>query len=153
MLKVKRRVRLTAKSRSILLDVICYLFMALFLYAAVNKLLDFEKFKAQIGQSAMLTNYAGILAWAVPAVEIGIAVLLFIPKTITTGLYASFTLMVIFSAYIGIMLSLSEHISCNCGGILKKMSWQEHLVFNVVFMGLGGVGIMVETKLSRLPGP
>ncbi|MBB5437723.1 putative membrane protein YphA (DoxX/SURF4 family) [Pedobacter sp. AK017] len=135
-------------NKSTIVAIIAYLFVLLFLYAATNKLLDFEKFKAQIGQSSMLTAYAPVIAWAIPLLEIVISVFLMVPKTVTAGLYASFTLMVMFSAYISIMLTLSEHVPCSCGGILQKMSWGSHLIFNIVFVILGLVGILLKTKFT-----
>lgn len=140
-----------AKTRRIIAEVISYLFIGLFIYAAVSKLQDYEKFKAQMGQSTMLTSYAGVLAWAVPGIEIGIALLLFIPRTVLAGLYAAFTLMVSFSAYIGILLAAGGHLPCSCGGILEKMSWTQHLVFNMVFVVLAGIGIWLCSP-SRTEG-
>lgn len=136
-------------NKNIIVFIISYLFILLFLYAAANKLLDYEKFKAQIGQSTMLTGYAAILAWAVPVVEIVIAVLLMIQRTLKVGLYAAFMLMVIFSTYIGIMLTMSEHIPCSCGGILQKLSWKNHFIFNIGFVGLGIIGIWLEGQKEK----
>ncbi len=118
-----------------------YLFVLLFLYAATSKLLDFETFTVQLAQSPLLSAYAGVIAWMVPGIEIFIAVLLVFPRFRILALYACFTLMVMFTAYIYIILNFSDFIPCSCGGVLEKLSWTQHLIFNVVFIILAGVAV------------
>jgi uncharacterized membrane protein YphA (DoxX/SURF4 family) len=142
-------IKLSDKAKRTAANVITYSFMLLFLYAAFNKLLGFEKFKAQMGQSAMLTDYAAILAWAVPVVEIVVAALLMVPKTLKIGLYASFMLMVVFSVYIIVILNFAAHVPCGCGGILQNLSWKNHLAFNLFFVGLAWFGVWLQTKLNE----
>ncbi len=52
-----------SKRQFIILETIRVLYILLFVYAAVNKLLDIEKFRVQIGQSPMLTDIAWLVAW------------------------------------------------------------------------------------------
>lgn len=127
---------------------VSYLFVLLFLYAAVSKLLDFETFTVQLAQSPLLSAYASVIAWAVPGLEILIAVLLTLPKYRIPALYAAFTLMVMFTAYIFIILNFSDFIPCSCGGVLEKLSWTQHLIFNIVFIILAGVAVLVAGLYS-----
>ncbi len=46
------------KAKMILIEVICSLFIILFLYASITKLMDYQKFVVQLGQSPMLTAMA-----------------------------------------------------------------------------------------------
>lgn len=126
------------------INIISFLFIALFVYAAVSKLLDFETFSVQLAQSPLLSAYAGVIAWLVPGIEIVIALLLMLSKFRVLALYAAFTLMAMFTIYIYIMLNFSDFIPCSCGGVLEKLSWTQHLVFNVVFIVLGGVAILLS---------
>jgi uncharacterized membrane protein YphA (DoxX/SURF4 family) len=135
--------------KEIIINIISGLFILLFLYAAMNKFLEFEKFNAQLGQSPMLNQFAGIIAWVIPIAEIGIAILLTIPRTTLIGLYVSFTLMVMFTAYIGTMLGFSEHMPCSCGGILQKLGWKEHMIFNSIYVVLGLIGILLQENLIK----
>jgi uncharacterized membrane protein YphA (DoxX/SURF4 family) len=116
-------------------------FVLLFIYAATSKLLDFETFTVQLAQSPLLSAYAGIIAWLVPGLEIAIAILLMLPRFRTIALYAAFTLMVMFTAYIYIILNFSDFIPCSCGGVLEKLSWTQHFIFNVVFIVLAVLAI------------
>lgn len=132
------------KSTTILFS--SYLFILLFLYAAVSKLLSFETFKVQLAQSPLLSAYADIIAWLVPGIEILIAFLLVIARFRTLALYASFTLMIMFTAYIFIILNFSDFIPCSCGGVLEKLSWTQHLIFNAFFILLAGVAVFFTVR-------
>ena len=118
-------------------------YVLLFIYAATSKLLDFETFSVQLAQSPLLSAYAGIIAWLVPGIELAIAVLLTLKRFRTSALYAAFTLMVMFTAYIFIILNFSDFIPCSCGGVLEKLSWTQHLIFNVVFILLAGIAVFL----------
>jgi len=129
-----------------IVSAICFLYVLLFVYAAAAKLLDFENFRVQLAQSPLLSAFAAVVAWAVPISELLIVALLVIPKFRLAGLYLSFFLMVSFTAYIYIILNYSSFIPCSCGGILEKMTWQEHLIFNLIFVLLAAAAIVMESK-------
>ncbi len=129
--------------RTALIQIVGYLFILLFVYAALSKVLDFEAFRLQLAQSPLLGAYAGIIALVVPGLEVLIAILLTVSRFRVLGLYASFTLMVMFTAYIYIILNFSDFIPCSCGGVLEKLSWTQHLIFNIVFIILAGVAVLV----------
>ncbi|WP_291127598.1 MauE/DoxX family redox-associated membrane protein [Flavobacterium sp. UBA7682] len=124
---------LSASFKSCFIYVVALLHMVLYVYAAVNKVVDFENFQVQLGQSPLLSAYAGFVSYAVPVVELVIVGLLFFGRTRYLGLYASLCLMVMFTSYIFIMLHFSPFVPCSCGGILEKLSWNQHLLFNLSF--------------------
>jgi uncharacterized membrane protein YphA (DoxX/SURF4 family) len=138
--------KLRATTQIILLNSICLLYVVLFIYAAVSKLLDFEQFRLQLGQSPLLSAFAGWASVGVPTVELFISLLLIFPKFRLAGLFASLSLMVMFTTYIIIILYFSAFIPCSCGGILEKMSWAQHLVFNVGFIVLAIFGLFVSEQ-------
>jgi len=125
-----------------LVEVISVLFVLLFIYAAVSKVRSPEIFIGQLGKSPVIAPFAKYMAFAVPAIEVGIAVLLMTRRRQLLGLYMAFTMMVIFTVYIIVILNFSPYIPCSCGGILEKMNWRQHLVFNCVFVLLGGIGVV-----------
>lgn len=135
--------RISSSFKNTVVEIICFLYILLFVYAAVSKVLDFENFKAQLGQSPMLSAFASSVAWAVPFLELCIASLLFFKRYRIIGLFGSFSLMIMFTVYIFIILNYSSFIPCSCGGILEKLGWKEHLFFNVVFIILAAVGILI----------
>jgi hypothetical protein len=130
----------------LIIEIISAAFVILFVYAACSKLIDYEKSKLQISQSPVLTQFAGIVVWLIPVFEITIALMLSTLRFRLAGLYASFTLMVMFTAYIVVITRFSDYVPCSCGGVLEKLSWNEHLVFNIVFVVLGAISILLYPK-------
>ena len=133
------------------MEIISSLLVLLFVYAAVSKLLDYQTFKVQLGKSPFITAFAGTVAWALPLVEIFVALLLTFSRTRLQGLYASLFLMTLFSSYIYAILHYSYYVPCSCGGILSKMSWSEHLWFNVGFVGVAILGILMQSNSTAIP--
>lgn len=134
--------------RKIILEVICFLFVLLFLYAALTKLLDYQKFTVQVGQSPLLTGFGGTIPWLVISLEILVAGMLMFPHTRLVALFASFSLMTMFTAYIVAILNFSPYVPCSCGGVLEKLGWSEHLIFNGVFVVLSAVGISLHAYIQ-----
>lgn len=138
--------------KNIAVEVISLLYILLFIYAEVSKLLDFENFQVQLGQSPLLSAFAHPVSWLVLLSEIIISVLLAIPKLRRYGLHAAFCLMSMFTAYIFIMLHYSSFVPCSCGGILEKMSWNVHLTFNIFFIILAIIALLLENSLASKKG-
>lgn len=129
-----------------IVTVICYLFILLFVYAAVSKLLDLENFQVQIRQSSLLSVFGNWVSWGVIILEIIIAILLCFQNTRLLGLFMSLFLMIMFTAYIVIILNFSPYVPCSCGGVLEVLGWKEHLVFNVFIIGMALLGIFKQKK-------
>jgi len=144
------------KTKILIIEVISAFFILLFVYAALSKILDYEKFRVELGKSPLLNSFAGPLAVLVPLIEIVIALLLIVKSSQYLALYASFTLMVIFSFYIWGILKFSSYIPCSCGGVLQNMTWNQHLIFNVCFIFFAAFAILlhpIRTKnLSAVRG-
>lgn len=143
------KVWLSDKTKRTIVDIIIYLYVLLFLYAATSKLMEYDKFQLQISKSPIITDFSTILVWMVPALEIIISVMLLINRTVMFGLYAAFGLMCLFTAYIYTILNISDHIPCSCGGILEMLGWREHLIFNIAFVGLALIGILLQAKITE----
>ncbi|WP_298117382.1 MauE/DoxX family redox-associated membrane protein [Flavobacterium sp.] len=129
--------------KSILVEIISILLMVLFVYSALSKLLEFQNFQAQLGQSPLISAYTGFVSYSVLIVELLIAILLAIPKSRYIALLASFGLMLMFTAYIIVILNYSSFVPCSCGGILEKLGWKEHLIFNIAFTILAAIASLL----------
>lgn len=145
----RSRVFISDKAQRIIVDVITYSYILLFLYAATSKLLEYDKFQLQISKSPILTDFAQILVWMVPALEIIISIMLLIKRTLMLGLYAALVLMSLFTTYIYAILNFSDHIPCSCGGVLAKLGWTEHMIFNIGFVVLAIIGILLQSKIEE----
>lgn len=131
---------------TILPSLIAYFFILLFCYASISKILDFENFQVQIAQSPLLSAYAGLTSYNVIIVELVIVIFLIIPRLRLAGLYASLGIMTAFTVYIYLILNYSDFVPCSCGGILEKMGWTEHLLFNIACVILSVVSIIILEK-------
>lgn len=105
--------------------------------------MDFQHFRIQLGQSPLLSAFAEQIAVLVPVSEIIICVLLLFPRYKPAGLFAAYGLMVMFTAYIFIILNYTSFVPCSCGGVLEKLGWQSHLIFNMFFVFLAVLGIIL----------
>lgn len=138
--------RISEKIKMALRVLITYLFAFLFTYAAVSKILDYHDFSIKLGQSPLFSAFAGWVAIGVPVIELLIVVLLCCPSWRFSGLFASFCMMVTFTAYIVIILNFSSYVPCSCGGILQNMGWTEHLIFNIVFIIQALIALLIRNQ-------
>jgi hypothetical protein len=144
--------KLSSSFKSNFIYTVALLHILLFSYAAASKLLDFQNFQVQLGQSPLLSAFAVTVSVAVPMVEFILVLMLMLPRFRLIGLYGSFVLMTMFSAYIVIVLNFSSFTPCSCGGILEKMSWTEHLIFNIVFVVISAIAIILHSKTRFVYG-
>lgn len=138
-------------SRTRVLNIVSALLILLFIYTAVSKLIDFSEFKLQLSKSPFITDYAPVLAWAVPLIEIGVGLLLVVKRIWLLGFYASLFLMSLFTGYIYLMLNYSSQVPCSCGGVLSVMDWHTHLWFNVFFLSISICGVFLANPLNKQP--
>lgn len=111
-----------------------YLLIILFVYASLNKISDMGKFQYELGKSPLIPfGYNKIISYLIICIEIIIAALLSYKKTRKIGFLFSFSLMLFFTLYIYYLLNFSYYIPCSCGGILDKLSWEWHIIFNATF--------------------
>lgn len=132
------------KHRGSITDIICFLFVLLFVYVAFSKLLEGQKFYDKPNNLFVfgVKYVAGMLFWPIPALEIGIALLLTLQRTRHKDLYGALALMVIFTVYVSGLL-FSPYTSCLCGGVITLLSWNQYFVFSMVWIGLSLTAIVL----------
>ncbi|MDX3917450.1 MULTISPECIES: MauE/DoxX family redox-associated membrane protein [Olivibacter] len=130
--------------QDITLEVVAILLIALFGLTAFDKAIRFERFYSELGKSPFLMNYAFIIAIGTPLVELAVAVALSIDKTRLKGLYASVFLMSLFTAYIYMLVNYSYFTSCLCSAAVESLTWEEHLIFNIIFLILAITGVALQ---------
>lgn len=123
-----------------------YCIALLFVYSAVSKILEFEEFQAQLGQSPLTSIYAGYISYALIAIELIIAFLVCLPRYRRTALKGASFLMLLFTAYIVAILNFSDTIPCSCGGIIEQFDWKSHLWFNVSIESILITTIVTQSK-------
>lgn len=129
--------------RSTIPEIISAVFIFLFVYTALSKIFTFHLFAQTLKETPIIGGIADYIAIAIPTIELMISLLLFLPCTRRSGLYSTFVLMSIFTLYIGYMLIFTPQLPCTCGGVIEKMTWTQHLLFNVVFTLLALTAILL----------
>ena len=159
-----------AMKRLILLEAICFLLALLFLYTAISKLVAFHQFAYDMHNQVFphwVVDY--ILIPGVPTIEILIATGLYatsaksisipignkslrfsMPALRLPALFASLTMMFLFTVYTSLVLwHIFPRVPCSCGGIIRSLSWKQHVFFNVFFLGVSIAGIWLYKTEKR----
>ena len=136
-----------------ILLVCCFLLVLLFVYTGASKLLDTDRFLSELNNQPIPRILIPYLAWVIPAIEIFFAVLLIADRTRLMGLAGSFVLMALFTGYTGLVLSrVFNRVPCSCGGVIRQLTWPQHLVFNLFFTGLALTGYLIQNQHRKNTG-
>ena len=128
-------------------ELIAVLLIILLIYTASSKLLDIAAFRKQMLNQPLPEVLKQNLVWLVPVSEVTTSVLLIIKSARLYGFVLAFLLMLAFTLYVGLILANTfAYIPCSCGGILNTLSWEAHLIFNIVFTLLALAGVIIERK-------
>lgn len=143
-----KRINLSGRvlKRGTIVEIISALFILLFLYTALSKSFGIDSTVNVLNKTPVLSGFAQEMAWAVVITEFIVAGLLFFPRTRNLGLYLSLALMTGFTVYIAYMMSFVPNLPCSCGGVISKMTWKQHLIFNIFFILLALMGILLGRK-------
>jgi hypothetical protein len=135
--------------RSVLIEAICLAFIILFVYTSLSKLFSYPTYLFDLNRSPYLKDYATAISIVIPGSELLVTILLFSDKTKLVGLVGALILMIAFTIYVIVVLTGSGHLPCTCGGIIRELTWKQHLIFNICFtiLALWGV-ILKRSKLA-----
>ena len=121
--------------------------IALFIYTAVSKIIDFNTYTDQMRNQTLPRWLTAVLIWAVPLMEILASTLLLLDGSRHLGFVLSFSLLLSFTIYVGLILSGTfRYAPCSCAGIFSSMGWQTHLNVNLLFPTLEGLGLVGVTR-------
>ena len=130
----KTKFQISELTKEKIVIAIRWICMALFVYASYAKVVDHERFLKGLTRVHIINGYAYIISMAVPISEIIVSVLLLIPRTAKIGLYCFVTVMVGFTFYIISAMIWEKNLPCNCGGAIERLSWMQHIWFNIAFI-------------------
>lgn len=138
-------------AKRVAIEVISALLCLLFIYAGLSKLLDHHVFSEQLERSPFIGNFAPLISYNLPFLELLVAVMLVCKPFRHIGLEVSLGLMLLFTLYVGLVLGFSKRIPCTCGSLLQAMTWRQHLIFNIVFTAIAYIGVILQRrKLKEL---
>lgn len=146
--------KLNAPSRKLFtkemyVDIVCGLYFGLFMYTALDKIFIHQTlFYNSLRDVFKITWLAGTISYGAPLLEIIISLLLVIPKHRKLGLWLATGLMLAFTIYIITILSVLERkdLPCHCGGVIRLMTWTQHIYFNTGFILLSALALFSLRK-------
>ncbi|MFC6100329.1 MauE/DoxX family redox-associated membrane protein [Olivibacter domesticus] len=141
--------KLSVNTKAYIIFIISLLFVFIFSYTAIDKLHHLEKFSRGISKIPYVGGMHVWIGWGVPLAELLISALLIIPRCNRLGLQLATGLMGIFTLYLGLMLAFAEKRLCHCGGVIESMQWEEHLLFNLIFILLGGWALYLNKNTKH----
>ncbi len=142
--------RLSNQSKTNLIWAICYCCIFLLIYTAYAKIEDHNRFYKGLLPIPYIGKHALLISWLVPLSEVLIAVLLLIPQLQKWGLYLFAVMMGVFTLYIASMLLWATKLPCHCGGAIEKLTWAQHLWFNLAFIAIASVALWLKNNQQQL---
>ena len=131
-------------------DSIAALFILLFAYTAMNKIMHYENFILTLSRSPLIAGWSQTIGLSIIMIEMLLVLFLFFPSTRTYGLLFSAALMFLFTVYVGYMIIAGSRLPCSCGGIIQQLSWRNHFVLNIVLTLLSCAGFYFRKFKSKL---
>ena len=130
-----------------MLECVSALLILLFLYASLSKFMDFKTFIGEMNNQPLPKSWTPFLVWFIPCTEIVLSIALIFERTRLLGLYGSVVLMGLFTVYaMLILLHFFPSVTCSCGGIIKKLTWPQHLAMNLFFVALSLSGVIIQRR-------
>lgn len=127
--------------------------LLLWSYAVLSKLLDPFQTRSQLHNQVFSSVIADVLFYLLPILESLAIILLLIKVTRIWGFLGSFLLMTAFTGYIILVkIYYFGRIPCSCGGLISGFNWTQHLLFNILFLGLSLLGLILTIKERRIYG-
>lgn len=131
--------------KKILVEISASLLLLLFLFACLSHWLDFKTFSGNILNQPLPSWSKQLIIWGMPIVELLIAIGLLFDKTRLRSFQAAFFVLLSLSTYIILILAnFFNRIPCSCSGLIPHLSWDQHLWFNVLFLVIALIGIVLK---------
>lgn len=129
------------------------LLIALWSYAFFIKTIDFSHYQKQMADQPFPVFFSGLLTYGLLITEAYAALLLIMGKQLS-GLILSLIMLIAFTIYILMILDgYFPERPCSCGGFISKMSWKNHLKFNLILIAINSFCLYtIAQKERRLSG-
>ncbi len=132
--------------KSLIYEVIVAAFIFLFAYTGLDKVVNLKQFEDTFSKLPFADLLEVRMYSLVPIIELSIVILLVIPRLRQIGLYCTFFLMLFFALFVLYMVLFVPKVPCSCGGLIKTMSWKQHIILNVLFTFLAAIGIKIKNR-------
>lgn len=130
------------------LQIFTFILILLWVPVTIDKFWNLGEFHATLLNQPFPNWWSDILYWLLPMLELLAIILLAWPgkaKVLHQGMWLSFILLLGFTIYIAFgVLGFYSKQPCGCGSVIKNLSWPQHLLFNIFFLTLSGIGIWLS---------
>lgn len=138
------------KFSELVLDLVIYLYILLFFYTAFSKMITYRSFVKVLSELPLIGGIHLFLAGFLIGLEVAFGLLLIFPKTRIKGLWGALILMSCFTVYLGYHIMVRSKLPCSCGGVVSGMTWPQHLIFNMAFILMAIIGLLINNRLTKL---
>lgn len=119
----------------------------LLLYAAVGQLEQYTLFCLQLQKFLPARFPVQDVAWIIPLSTFTVALLLLMPASRVSGLFAALFLLNLYTMGLTVMLDGDHYaLPCHCGEPLQGLSLVTHIVFNLLCVGSVCVAVGLSGK-------
>lgn len=133
-------------NKTFIQESIIVLLVMLFIYTGVSKLVDMKGYKEAMHVQP-LTGWMKQVSYALPVVEIIVALGLVFERSRHFFLWCYVLLMLAFTVYTALVVfHFFKQVPCICGGVIKAMNWTQHLVFNLFFLLLSMIALWMHRR-------
>ncbi|WP_439490208.1 MauE/DoxX family redox-associated membrane protein [Algoriphagus sp.] len=123
------------------------LLILLWTYTGLDKIIHWETSRKAFHNQTFPAELAEVLAYAVPTVELLIALLLLFSVSRWWGYLSSILLLTVFTTYVGLIwVGAFPRVPCNCAGILESLGWEVHFWLNNVMIVISIIGLYFTKK-------
>ncbi len=121
------------------------LLIAVFGFTGLDKVLRFDSSRKAFHNQTFPPELAETLSYAIPGVELLIALLLLFSVTRWWGYLGSVLLLTVFVTYVGLIwVGAFPRVPCNCAGVLESLGWAGHFWMNLGLIGMAVLGLKLE---------
>ncbi|AIM39004.1 hypothetical protein KO02_21630 [Sphingobacterium sp. ML3W] len=141
--------------RHIIANSISIFLIIFWLYVGLEKAWSWKNFQLSLQQQPLPDWSIGVIYWLIPLVEIVTGALLAfrISKLKRLGYWGSILLLTTFTIFIGLgVAGVYEKRPCTCASIFSGMSWEWHLVVNIILLSISILGIILLRPASLSSG-
>lgn len=123
------------------------LLILLWTYTGIDKILHWQDSRKAFHNQTFPAELAEVLAYAVPTIELLIALLLLFSVSRWWGYLSSILLLTVFTTYVGLIwVGAFPRVPCNCAGVLESLSWKAHFWLNSGMIGISIIGLYFTKK-------
>ncbi|SRR5258708_1803005 len=115
-----------------------------FAYVASATIIDFNRFRAWIGDAAYLRDYPNWISFLMPLIEVLISFFLAIPSLRRIGLYIAFFSVISYISYVLIIHNFYAGRVRPYVGIIPKISWYHRILINLLLLGIISIGLVFD---------